>query len=188
MTHRLCAPLRRLGLLTALTSILVLGGAGTPAWAQGLPDLTGFGWGLGFGVGVDVLESGQRVTGVFLDTRDFVRAEGISTASPRFILESHFYVWNYKRLHVGPSMGIEPMAEDGALFRSGFLGVAFGLQEGENSWNLILGYLLDFEVEFLAEEFQLNRRAPRGPDRKPMEPRTVTQSAGSLIFGTTYSW
>ena len=143
---------------------------------------------MGLGAAADVLGGDQRIESALVDANGIVRVEASATSSPRILLETHFIALQWRSVGLGPAMGIVPIGTEGSLFSAGFLGGAVGFKAGDRSWNVIVGYLLDFNATFLGEEFIPGLPAPVGPDGDPLPLRFFEKSAGSLLIGTTFDW
>lgn len=148
--------MRRLILAAAIVFVL----APAAAAQDPTPSPFGLGWGGGFAfsdnlVGVPLVSKGDA----FIDENGIIRITHPRNVKARILLESHYtFKIPGSPLAVGPVIFLQPSGE--TLFDAAGGGLLIELGEGPTSFNLIVGFLLDFDVSRLHRDYVDGFRSP----------------------------
>lgn len=120
----------------------------------------GLGWGGGFAfssnlVGVPLVEEGDA----FIDENNIIRITHPRNVKARILLESHYtFRLMGSSVALGPVIFIQPSGVN--LFDAAGGGLMLELGEGETSFNLMAGILLDFDVSRLHRDYVDGFKSP----------------------------
>lgn len=112
----------------------------------------GLGWGVGIGWSVNLVGREIVATGdAFVDSGGILRVTRATTARSRLLAEAHYTFSISDAIGIGPVMFLQP--SDAGLFDAAGGGIVIELGGGGQSMNVIIGALLDFDVEQLHQSY-----------------------------------
>ena len=124
-----------------------------------LPNPFGLGWGGGFAfssnlVGVPLVEEGDA----FIDENNRIRITHPRNVRSRVLMESHYTFKIAGPLALGPVIFVQPALKD--VFDAAGGGILIELGEGPTSFNLMIGFLVDFDVSRLHRDYVDGFKSP----------------------------